>query len=70
MVAALVAEAEAIMAEGVEARIAAADGSAEREAAAARDELLRLQGDDVNHAAERIARIRELAGDQSTRSVQ
>jgi (E)-4-hydroxy-3-methylbut-2-enyl-diphosphate synthase len=63
MVAALVAEAEAIMAEGIDARLAAADATAEAEAAAARDELLQVQGADANHAAERLARIRAVAGD-------
>src|SRR6478752_1943123 len=56
MVEALVDEAERIMEEGVEARIAAADAGAEAEAAAARDELLQIQGTDANGAAERVAR--------------
>jgi (E)-4-hydroxy-3-methylbut-2-enyl-diphosphate synthase len=61
MVDALVDEAERIMAEGIEARLAAADADAAAIAAAARDELLQIQGSDVNHAGERIARIREIA---------
>ena len=61
MVAALVDEAEQIMAEGIEARLAAADADAEAIAAATRDELLQIQGVDANHSAEKIARIREIA---------
>ena len=61
MVAALVHEAELIVAEGIEARLAAADADAEAIAAATRDELLQIQGTDVNHSADRIARIREIA---------
>ena len=52
MVDALVDEAEKIMAEGIEARIAAADVGAAEEAAAARDELLQIQGTDANHTAD------------------
>ena len=63
MVAALVDEAERIMAEGIEARIAAADADAEAIAAATRDELLQIQGADANHSEERVARIRDLAAD-------
>ncbi|MGH9027784.1 MAG: flavodoxin-dependent (E)-4-hydroxy-3-methylbut-2-enyl-diphosphate synthase, partial [Acidimicrobiia bacterium] len=61
MVDALVEEAERIVAEGVEARIAAADAGAEEEAARAREELLQIQGTDANAANERIDRIREIA---------
>jgi (E)-4-hydroxy-3-methylbut-2-enyl-diphosphate synthase len=61
MVDALVAEAEAIVAEGIEARLAAADENAEAIAAATRDELLQIQGYDANHSAERAARIHEIA---------
>ena len=61
MVDALVDEAERIMAEGIEARLAAADAGAEAIAAATRDELLQIQGVDANHANERIDRIREIA---------
>ena len=49
MVAALVDEAERIMAEGIEARIAAADANAAAIAEATRDELLQIQGIDANH---------------------
>ncbi|MGH8991004.1 MAG: flavodoxin-dependent (E)-4-hydroxy-3-methylbut-2-enyl-diphosphate synthase [Acidimicrobiia bacterium] len=62
MVAALVEEAERIVAEGIDARLAAADDSAAAEAEATRAELLALQGPDVNAEAERIARIQEIAG--------
>jgi (E)-4-hydroxy-3-methylbut-2-enyl-diphosphate synthase len=61
MVDALVEEAERIVAEGVEARLAAADAGAEEEAARAREELLQIQGADANRAEERIDRIREIA---------
>jgi (E)-4-hydroxy-3-methylbut-2-enyl-diphosphate synthase len=63
MVAALVEEAEAIVAEGVDARLAAADAGAEAIAAAEREELIELRGVDVNHSLDKIARIRELAED-------
>jgi (E)-4-hydroxy-3-methylbut-2-enyl-diphosphate synthase len=62
MVDALVAEAERIMEEGIDAVLADADAGAEAEAAAARAELLAEQGSDVNHAGERIERIRGIAG--------
>ena len=61
MVTALVEEAERIMAEGIEARIAAADVDAEAIAAATREELIQIQGLDANHSEERIERIREVA---------
>jgi hypothetical protein len=46
------------VAEGVEARIAAADSGAEAEAEADRQELLRSSGDDPNHTAQKIEIIR------------
>jgi (E)-4-hydroxy-3-methylbut-2-enyl-diphosphate synthase len=58
MVEALVSEAEKLVAEGVEARLAARDVGAEKEAEADRAALLDARGDDANHAAERIERIR------------
>ena len=58
MVAALVEEAQKIAAEGIEARLAARDTSAEAEAAADRALLLDDKGADATHAAERIERIR------------
>jgi (E)-4-hydroxy-3-methylbut-2-enyl-diphosphate synthase len=61
MVGALVEEAERIVAEGIDARLAAADADAEALAAAERAELLELRGLDVNHAQEKIERIREIA---------
>ncbi len=62
MVEALVAEAEKLVAEGVEARLAAADGSAEAEAAADRRELLDENGADPNATAVRITHIRDRFG--------
>jgi len=61
MVEALVEEAKLIMAEGVEARLAARDQSAEAEAEADRAMLLDDRGADVNHANERIEKIRRRA---------
>ena len=49
------------MAEGIEARLAAADPNAAAIADATRDELLQIQGVDANHSAEKIAKIREIA---------
>jgi (E)-4-hydroxy-3-methylbut-2-enyl-diphosphate synthase len=63
MVDALVEEAQRIMEEGVEARIAAADADAEEIAAATRDELLQIQGLDANHADEHITKIRAITSD-------
>jgi (E)-4-hydroxy-3-methylbut-2-enyl-diphosphate synthase len=58
MVEALVEEATKIVAEGIEARLAARDQNAEAEAEADRAMLLDDRGADVNHAAERIEKIR------------
>ncbi len=58
MVEALVEEAKKIAVEGVEARLAARDHSAEAEAAADRALLLDDRGADVNNASARIAKIR------------
>jgi len=63
MVDALIEEAEAIVAEGIEARIAAADANAEAIAAAEREQLIELRGVDVNHSLDKIAKIREIADD-------
>jgi len=63
MVDALVAEAERIMEEGVDAVLASADAGAEAEAEATRLELLATQGEDVNHVEEHVERIREITGD-------
>jgi hypothetical protein len=62
MVAALVEEAERIMAEGIEARLASVDAGAVAEAEATRAALLGEQGADANDDATRIARIRDLTG--------
>ncbi len=59
MVEALVAEAERVVAEGVEARLAAADEGAEAEAEADRAALIDAKGLDVNHSEEVVLRIRE-----------
>jgi (E)-4-hydroxy-3-methylbut-2-enyl-diphosphate synthase len=61
MVTALVDEAEKIVADGIEARLAAADENAEAIAAATREELLQIQGLDANRSDEKIDRIREIA---------
>jgi (E)-4-hydroxy-3-methylbut-2-enyl-diphosphate synthase len=58
MVEALVEEATKIVAEGVEARLAARDKGAEAEAEADRAMLLDDRGADANHASERIEKIR------------
>ncbi len=59
MVEALVAEAEKLVAEGLEARLAAADSGAEAEAEADRKALFEAKGADVNNSAERIQMIRK-----------
>jgi (E)-4-hydroxy-3-methylbut-2-enyl-diphosphate synthase len=61
MVDALVDEGERIMAEGIEARLAAADEGAEAEAERTREQLLQIQGTDANQADEKIEKIREIA---------
>jgi (E)-4-hydroxy-3-methylbut-2-enyl-diphosphate synthase len=59
MVAALVEEAEKLVAEGIEARLAAADSGAEAEAEADRRALLEAKGADANHAGDKVALIRK-----------
>jgi (E)-4-hydroxy-3-methylbut-2-enyl-diphosphate synthase len=59
MVQALVEEAEKLVAEGFEARLAAADSTAEAEAEADRRALLDDRGADANRAGERIELIRK-----------
>jgi len=49
------------VAEGIEARLAAAEAAPEAIAAADREQLVELRGVDVNHAQERIDKIRDLA---------
>ncbi|HXW35501.1 MAG TPA: flavodoxin-dependent (E)-4-hydroxy-3-methylbut-2-enyl-diphosphate synthase [Acidimicrobiales bacterium] len=58
MVEALVVEAEKLVAEGVEARLAAADEDAESEAAADRRALLEEKGTDANRSAARVEMVR------------
>jgi len=60
MVEALVEEAERIMAEGIEARLADVDAGAEAEAEATRLALIGEQGTDANDDAVRIAKIRQV----------
>jgi len=59
MVEALVAEAEKLVAEGVEARLAAADSGAEAEAEADRLALFEAKGPDANASEARVALIRK-----------
>ena len=59
MVAALVEEAQKLVSEGFEARLAAADASAEDEARRDRDSLLEIRGSDATHASERIEAIHQ-----------
>jgi (E)-4-hydroxy-3-methylbut-2-enyl-diphosphate synthase len=61
MVSALVEEAEKLVKEGVEARLAAADVNAEAEAEADRRALLDSQGTDANHSEARVELIRKRA---------
>jgi (E)-4-hydroxy-3-methylbut-2-enyl-diphosphate synthase len=64
MVSALVEEAEKLVAEGIEARLAAADVGAEAEAEADRQALLENRGDDANHAAAKVEIIRKKMHDE------
>jgi len=59
MVQALVYEAEKIVAEGLEARLALADEGAEREAEEDRRALLEEKGADANHSEDVIVKIRK-----------
>jgi (E)-4-hydroxy-3-methylbut-2-enyl-diphosphate synthase len=65
MVSALIDEAERVMAEGIEARLAAADKDAAGIAEATREELLQIQGLDANKSSERVLKIREIADPSS-----
>jgi len=58
MVDALVFEAERIVAEGVEARLAAAEAGAEQEAEADRKALFEAKGSDANRSGEKVELIR------------
>src|ERR1700722_9249242 len=62
MVDALVEEAEKLVAEGIEARLAAADAGAEAEAEADRRLLIEAKGDDANHSAQKVEIIRKKYG--------
>ena len=62
MVDALVEEADRIMSEGLDARVAAAQEGADAIAAEVRAEMLAAQGFDPNHSEEHVARIREISG--------
>ncbi len=64
MVDALVAEAEQLVAEGVDARLAAADSGAEAEAEADRAALLDAKGADANASETKVEMIRKKYGDQ------
>ncbi len=59
MVEALVAEADRIVAEGIDARLASADASAEREAAEDRKALFEQKGADANDSEKVVMRIRK-----------
>jgi (E)-4-hydroxy-3-methylbut-2-enyl-diphosphate synthase len=65
MVSALVEEAEKLVAEGIEARMAAADVGAEAEAEADRQALLENKGDDANHSAAKVEIIRKKIRDDA-----
>jgi len=60
MVEALLEEARKLVDEGVESRLAHAQANAAEIAAAAREELIQIQGD-VNHSKDRRARVAEVA---------
>jgi (E)-4-hydroxy-3-methylbut-2-enyl-diphosphate synthase len=62
MVEALVAEAEQLVAEGVEARLAAADSGAEAEAEADRRALIESKGEDANASETKVELIRKKYG--------
>ena len=62
MVDALVAEAERLVAEGVEARLAAADAGAEAEAEADRRALIDAKGEDANASETKVELIRKRYG--------
>ena len=69
MVAAVVEEAERLVEEGIEARLAAADENAPAEAEADRAALLEARGD-ANHDAERVELVRRAAAgsEEATRT--
>ena len=59
MVAALIDEAEKLVAEGVDARLAAADAGAAAEAEADRQALLAEKGEDANASESKVDLIRK-----------
>jgi (E)-4-hydroxy-3-methylbut-2-enyl-diphosphate synthase len=59
MVEALVEEAEKIVTEGIDARLAAADPEAEAQAEADRRALLEAKGEDANRSSEKVELIRK-----------
>ncbi len=65
MVEALVAEAEKLVTEGVEARLAAADAGAEAEAEADRRELIESKGEDANASETKVELIRKRFGEDA-----
>ena len=68
MVSALVEAAQRIVAEGIDAVLADRDVDAERIAAETRDELIQIQGPDVNKSEAKIIKIRELAKESQDES--
>jgi hypothetical protein len=62
MVDALVAEAEQLVSEGLEARLAAADAGAEAEAEADRRALIDAKGEDANASETKVDLIRKKFG--------
>ncbi|HLI72728.1 MAG TPA: flavodoxin-dependent (E)-4-hydroxy-3-methylbut-2-enyl-diphosphate synthase [Acidimicrobiales bacterium] len=64
MVAALVEEAEKLVREGIEARLAAADAGAEAEAEADRRALFEAKGADANQASQKVELIRRTVHDE------
>ena len=68
MVDALVAEAEKLVSEGVEARLAAADSTAEAEAEADRRALIDAKGDDANDSETKVELIRKKYGGEASPS--
>ena len=63
MVTALIDEAEKIVAEGIDARLAAADANAAQIAADLAAELREERGEDANNAGDKLARIQSLLED-------
>ena len=61
-------EAEKLVAEGVEARLAAADAGAEAEAEADRRDLLEAKGSDANASESKVELIRKKYGERSEAS--